>query len=196
MRAVNLLPRDLDQGHKGLPVALITACAGAVVATAVLAGGYLQASSKVGDQQAKLTALESELAAIPKPASAEQPSTLSSLPQERQARVSVLAAALSERVSWDRILREVSLVLPDNVWLSTLQAQSPSADASATTTNGFVLTGFTYSQAAVAVLLSRLALIPELTQVQLTNSGEQVVGTQKVIQFSVSAQVKVPGASS
>lgn len=203
MRAVNLLPRELDQGRKGPPVAIVTACAGAVLATAVLAGGYLQASSKVGDANAKLASLETELAAIPKPADAES-SALTSLSQERQQRVTALAAALSQRVSWDRILREVSLVLPEDVWLSTLQAQAPSSLTSAPTvpgsttavSNGFTLTGFTYSQESVARLLSRLSLIPDLAQVQLTNATQQQVSGKDVIQFTVTANVKGPGAAS
>jgi len=39
--------------------------------------------------------------------------------------VTALSAALTSRVAWDRVFREFSLVLPDDVWLTTLSAKSP-----------------------------------------------------------------------
>ena len=39
--------------------------------------------------------------------------------------MTALSAALSRRVAWDRIFRELSLVLPDDVWLATLSAKAP-----------------------------------------------------------------------
>jgi Tfp pilus assembly protein PilN len=204
MRAVNLLPSDVDQGRKGPPVAIVAGCAGAVLAMAVLAGGYLQASSKVGDANGQLSALDVQLAAIPQPAA--EPSTLSALPQERQARVSALAVVLSQRVAWDRILREISLVLPDDVWLNALQATAPSSSstpapattpgAATTASTGFKLTGFTYSQAAVARLLSRLSVIPDLSDVQLLSATQQDLQDRKVVQFTIAGNVKQPGVPS
>ena len=201
MRAVNLLPADQEQARKGPPVAIIVGCAGAVLATAVLAGGYLQASSTVGNENTKLAALEVELAAVPKPV--EQPAVVTALPQERQARVAALAAALSQRIAWDRILREISLVLPDDVWLDTLAATAPAPGAAPATTttptsggSSFTLTGFTYSQAAVARLLSRLAVLPDLQGVQLSQSAAEALDSRTIVRFSILGSVRPPGAAS
>ena len=86
------------------------------------------------------------------------------LAAEKSARVGALSAALTSRVAWDRVLRQVSLVLPEDVWLTNLAATAPSPAAAArapsTGTSGFTLTGSTYSQNGVARFLSRLSRDP------------------------------------
>lgn len=203
MRAVNLLPRELEQSKTAKSAPLIAGCAGLVLATGILAGGYLSASGKVGKQQVQVAALNSELAAVPKPQAA--PANVSALPQERQARVTALASVLSQRVSWDRLLREVSLVLPDDVWLTALTASAPApVDPAAlppvggvtVDPTGFSMQGFTYSQEGVARLLSRLEVIPDLRGVALQTSTQTKLGTRPIYQFSIVGGVRPPGASS
>lgn len=211
MRAVNLLPRDFEQARKRPATPVIVGCAGAVVATAVLAVGYLSASSKVGSENSQLAAVQAQIAALPQPA--QPPATVSSLPQERQLRVTALASALAQRVAWDRILREVSLVLPDDVWLDSLDATAPVAPApgvaaaAPTQPTGFTITGFTYSQSAVARLLARLTVIPDLEDVTLqsatqsaqTNASSPTTTAPTgptVIDFTIMANIRAPGATS
>jgi Tfp pilus assembly protein PilN len=194
MRAVNLLPRDLEQDKKGPAKPVLAGCAGAVLAAAVLAVGYLQASSAVGSHSAALADAKARLAAIPPPPQA--PAIVSQLPQERQARVTALSSALATRVAWDRILREVSLILPDDVWLTSLTGATPTAAAAAPTGQGLHITGFTYSQAAVARLLARLSVLPDLQQVSLTNAATTEVGTRSVVQFDIGADLRTAGATS
>ena len=43
----------------------------------------------------------------------------------REQRTLALAAALGKRVAWDRILRRMALVLPDDVWLTNLTGNMP-----------------------------------------------------------------------
>jgi Tfp pilus assembly protein PilN len=196
MRAVNLLPRELDQGRNRPGKTVIGGCAGAVLATALIAGGYLQASSKVGHEKSALAQVQAQIAALPPLAT--QPATVSSLPNERSQRLAALSSALATRVSWDRVLRELSLVLPDDVWLTSLQATAPQPGAAAPTTSvtGFRVVGFTYSQNAVARLLARLAVVPDLQDVTLNSSAASKIDTRAVVTFSISANVRPPGAAS
>jgi Tfp pilus assembly protein PilN len=202
MRAVNLLPRDLEQGRKRPATPVIVGCAGAVLATAVLAGGYLNASSKVGGANRDLASIQAKTAALPQPL--QPPATIAALPTERQQRVAALAAALSQRVAWDRVLREISLVLPDDVWLTSLEANAPTPLATGATpppvgtvaANGFRISGFTYSQSAVARLLARLSVVPDLEAVSLASSAHDEVANRSVVTFSIAANVRAPGASS
>jgi Tfp pilus assembly protein PilN len=106
---------------------------------------------------------------------------VSAVPAERQARVSALAAALGQRVDWDRVLREVSQVTPSNVWLVSVNAQSPSMTAAQPAASaaigtalpqGIVITGCTYSQDAVAVFLARLDVVPDLSGMTLGKSAD------------------------
>ena len=195
MRAVNLLPKD-DGRQRGPSFRdnplVIGGVVGTVLVTAVLAAMFLTASTGVADNQKRHDAVQAELAATPVP-----PPTVpgtSELEQEKNARIGALAAALSGRLAWDRVLREVSLVLPDDVWLSSLSATAPIA-ASPTTAAGFAINGRTYSHDGVARLLARLSVVPHLSNIQLQHSSVATSDTgRKVVEFSINATVKGAGA--
>jgi Tfp pilus assembly protein PilN len=200
MRAVNLLPKD--HGHRtvkkeSLPV-LVGACSGVLVAAA-LGAMFMMGSGKIAAEQHKLDDLNRRYQALP-PAPPGPSAVQQLLAGEQSARVSALSAALGSRVAWDRVFREFSLVLPDDVWLTTLTAKSPISPATnaATSSGGapsqFMLQGRTYSHDGVARLLSRLQLVPDLTNVQLLSSTLSKVGGQDVVEFSISADLTVAGS--
>jgi Tfp pilus assembly protein PilN len=187
MRAVNLLPKD-SRGGKSLSAQQLPAVVGAgmgFVVVAALAGGYLSASSKVKTAQSDLTAAQQQLASTPLPPAPQTPvnTTPSAVSAEQAPRLQAVSAVLSQRIAWDRVLREFSLVLPNDVWILSLQMAAPSGTAA---TNGFTVTGSTYSYDSVARLLSRMYLIPDLTGVTLGS----VAGSDKLVQFSVNASIK------
>jgi len=205
MRAVNLLPRDeRRQKTRAEQLPLIVGTAAGVLVTLVLCVGFLMASSGAKSKQAELQSLQEQLKLMPTPPPAPSP-VESGLKDQEKARVSALSSALSRRVYWDRVLREVSLVLPDDVWLTSLSARSPSSPASAAPAppisptaapTGFTINGYTYSHASVARLLSRLSVLPDLRNVQLQKSTLSPVGTQSIVGFTILADVRAPGASS
>jgi Tfp pilus assembly protein PilN len=201
MRAVNLLPREQSQRtikKESLPV-LIGACSGVLV-VAVLGAMFMMGSGKVAAQQRDLDDLNRLYQSLP-PAPAGPSSGQQQLAGEQSARVGALSTAMTARVAWDRVFREFSLVLPDDVWLTTLSAKSPvSPLTNAPTSTGagpptqFTIHGRTYSHDGVARLLSRLQVVPDLTNVQLESSTLAKVGGQDVVEFSIAADIKVAGA--
>jgi Tfp pilus assembly protein PilN len=179
MRAVNLLPGDDGADGGKLPqVPVMAGCIASVLVAAILAMGYLSASHKVAAQRAALATLQSQSAAIPAP---PPPSpVIAQLPQQKKARVTALATALGQRIVWDRLLREISQVVPSDVWIVTLDAKSPllavantrnAPAAGSTLPDGFVAQGCTYSQDSVARFLARLQLVPDLGDVTLGKSA-------------------------
>lgn len=203
MRAVNLLPRDAGQRTTSLPntPVLVGICAGVLV-IAGLGGDYLLQGGKVTKEQQQLSSLQARVRALP-PAPAGPSPAQTQLASEHSARVTALTAALTNRVSWDRVFREFSLVLPDDVWLTTLTAHapvSPASAAGATATGGapseFTISGYTYSQDGVARLLSRLQVIPDLEHVTLVSSTLSQVSNQDVVQFQIVADIRTSGSSS
>jgi Tfp pilus assembly protein PilN len=198
MRAVNLLPQDRAQRtikKESLPL-LIGVCAGVLVAAA-LGAMFMMGSGKVAAQQRKVDDLNRSYQALPPPPAG--PSTAQQqLAGEQSARVGALSTALSSRTAWDRVFREFSLVLPDDVWLTTLSAKSPISPLTNTPTSGltpsqFMVQGRTYSHDGVARLLSRLQVVPDLTNVQLVSSSLSKVAGQNVVEFSIAADIKVAG---
>jgi Tfp pilus assembly protein PilN len=124
----------------------------------------------------------------------------SSILNQREQRSLALAAAIGKRVAWDRILRRMTLVLPDDVWLTNVTGTVPldSTPATATATpsafpavpTALTLQGTTYSQAGVARLLSRLQVVPDLKNVQLQSSNATLLGTQRVINFTIVSDIR------
>jgi Tfp pilus assembly protein PilN len=196
VRAVNLLPskKEIRERRRQAPVAALGGVVGVVAVTAGLALWFLSASSAVSERQSEVDALRAELAAVPAPAPRD--TSGDTLQQEKAARVTALSAALGKRVAWDRVLRELSLVTPNDVWLTTLQATSPTASGSSTGGGAFSISGRTYSHDSVARLLARLSLVPDLDQVKLEKSTLNKIEGRDIVEFTIGAAVRARGATS
>jgi Tfp pilus assembly protein PilN len=122
-----------------------------------------------------------------------------------------VAQVLGGRLAWDAVFRDLARVLPENVWLSTLQLAQPTAAANladataaptpvaggaAPTPTAVSIDGFTYTQPDVARLLARLATLPSLQRVTLTSSQSQVVGSKPVVHFVIVADLSSTGGAS
>jgi len=202
MRAVNLLPRQHVAKKREAPntVVLVAAIGGAAVVLALVAG-VLLANRSVDRQRQQLAAARAELAVTPAHhISAKTSAFRSAVLNQRQQRSLALASALGKRVAWDRILRRFALVLPSDVWLTSLTGTVPldSAPVVATTTpsalppaaTALTIQGYTYSQAGVARLLERLSVLPDLKNVQLQNSQSATVDGQTVFNFTIVSDIR------
>jgi Tfp pilus assembly protein PilN len=195
VRAVNLLPKKETRERRKQPnIAALGGVVAAVAVTAVFCAWFLASSAKVTEKQSEVDGLRAELAATPAPKARDTRGD--GLETEKAARLVAVATALNSRVAWDRVLREISLVTPDDVWLTSLQASAPVVAATPTTTGGaFAMNGRTYSHDAVARLLSRLALVPNLSSVKLERSTLNKVEGRDVVEFTIAATVRGKEAS-
>jgi Tfp pilus assembly protein PilN len=179
------------------------------VPVVALGAMLLPAKSDVSGKESELDSLKAELATLPEPSG---PGIDTTIKGEQARRAAVVADVLSRRTAWDRVLRDLSLVLPKDVWLTSLQgavpqplsiAVTPAAAAAPPPTgsvpslpNGIKLNGHTFNQAGVARLLARLATVPTLTDVQLVNSTTVDKNKKKVIQFEIAAGLRGAGEPS
>jgi Tfp pilus assembly protein PilN len=136
MRAVNLLPRE-DTRSREAPkpasgVVKVAAVGGGVVVLA-LAAGFVFASRGVNTQRANLQSAQTQLAVTPRKPSHNMRAR-AKVADDRDRRAVALATALSQRVSWDRVLRRLALVLPDDIWLTSLAGTTPVATTGPTGT--------------------------------------------------------------
>ena len=220
MRAVNLLPRDL-QNAKSIrheDPAVVVGSALAVIVIITLGSTFFVAHNNANAEQARLTKARLELAQFsgrkhvtPKPSAPSTPITPIVPPPavtgQEAAWLSAVGSNLSQRIAWDRLLREVSLVIPDDVTLVSLTMTAPTAASTAaaavpgsTAAQGFVIQGSAFSYDSVARLLSRLALVPDLSNVTLTSTSAgaapggigstAATATGSGVQFNVTAAVK------
>jgi Tfp pilus assembly protein PilN len=207
MRAFNLLPKD-DPREGAARRANTAQIALAVIALAALAGMgayFLLLNARIAGKTATRDELKTRLAAanIPAERPQQEDEVDPALLQEKENRTGALSSALSGRTAWDRLLREFSLVLPDDVSLTKLTANGvvvdpavPVAVGTPAPTSTFTIEGYTETQKGVARLLARLAVLPELSSVQLRSSMEADFQGQNVVQFVIAANVKpVTGAT-
>jgi Tfp pilus assembly protein PilN len=196
MEAVNLLPAYARPGHPWAAVGRdLTARrvlkAGSVVACVAVLGlglGYVYERSVVNDRRATLSDLQAEVAVADAKAA-----PLRSAHAAAAARIAAAATVSSRRVAWERLLADLSRVLPSQVYLQSLSLQSPTplapgastaptpapgTPAPATTTaSGFSATGVASSHVNVALVLDRLASLPWLSNVTLLSSANGGAGT-------------------
>ena len=212
MRAVNLLPRREDEANQSdspRVVALVAAVGSAVVLVALIAG-FIASGRSVETQQSALAQAKAELAAL-QPKQPAGSSKRAALLSERERRAVALASALSKRVSWDRVLRRLSIVLPSDIWLTSLTGSTPLVPTAGTTSTpgatpttsslpakptGLTIEGFAYSQDAVARLMTRLQVVPDLSNVQLQTSRVTQVAGRDVVQFTILSDVERGGDTS
>lgn len=200
MRAFDLLPReDAREVRRRRPstAQLVLAVVGLVL-VAALGSLFLLENARVADKERTRDDLKAQLAAKNVPAAEPETQAVGADPalaDERNRRTTAVASALATRVAWDRILRELALVLPDDVWLTSMSsatgATAAASDPSAPSpTTSLQLNGYTRAQEGVARLLARMSVLPELEAVQLVSSTTVELGKEKVVEFTISATVK------
>ena len=207
MRAVNLLPKDAERARRTTPdPALLVGVAGLAIVLAALFPMYLSASQKVQDRKDARAAAQQSYQQLtlhnPPPKVLPVQEKLASLESER---ISAVSSALAFRVPWSNILGQIALVMPSGVKLTALTATSPvpvntqlataGTGAAAGTGTNLSMTGWTYSQESVFLLLTRLKILPPLTAVTLDSSAINATAKPVTYTFSISAQIRAPGVA-
>jgi Tfp pilus assembly protein PilN len=207
MKALNLLPQDIKLPKTTLrpKVAQFAVLGVAVLVAAGMAFFWWSENQKVEDRRGILENKEAEIAALQAEVEAPAADDGTALAGEALSRATALSGAIDTRVGWDRLLRELSLTLPDNVWFQGMVTNNPnpapqpgveeSATAPAPVAIGpstLTITGYAMTQDDVAQLLARLGVVPEFSAVQLESAVTESLAEQNVITFSVIATMKPP----
>src|ERR1035437_5220632 len=203
MRAVNLLPKDAERARRTTPdPALLVGVAGLAIVLASLFFMFLSASQKVQDRQDQRAQAQQSYQQLRQhnPPPKTLPIQEKLAPQESE-RISAVSSALAYRLPWSNILGQIALVMPSGVKLTALTATtpvsantqfSPAGGASATT--NLSITGWAFSQESAFLLVTRLKILPPLTNVTLDSSTINAAVLPITWNFSISAQIKAPGA--
>jgi Tfp pilus assembly protein PilN len=202
MKRINLLPpeqRVKASRERGLLWAILILVA-IVVALGLV---YVWQNGQVNDKQAELDGLNAEIAVVQAQALALAP--YAEIQTTRTAMTETAKGIYDSRVSWATILQEVSLVIPENVRLLTLTgtvpaamlpgpATPPVAAGVAAVTPDVTFAGTSYTHKDVAEFMTRLGLIPQLSNVQLASStgaaATGTTGTTPTVTFTVTATLR------
>jgi Tfp pilus assembly protein PilN len=211
---INLLPPELYERQRTRRRTAAVVALGVIV-LAALGGFYFLQVLKENSVQADVDAQQAENARLQGEINELQ--EIDQLQQEIDATRGLLTTLLSDRVLWSGVLRDVSLVIPGQVWLNGLTGQvgapgSTGATTTATpTTTGTTTTtttptpgqaqagpalvgqisfnGYAFTHPDVALWLSRLEDVRGFVNPWLQNSTDTLIGTQTVEQFTSSVDL-------
>lgn len=127
MRPVNLIPPEDRRGeHAPLrsgPLAYVVL--GALVLVLVGVTALVLANNQVAERESEVTKLEREDAAAT--AKAQRLAAYTQFQTMSEQRVATVSELADSRFDWERVMRELSLVLPGDVWLTDLTATASPA---------------------------------------------------------------------
>jgi Tfp pilus assembly protein PilN len=181
MRPVNLIPREDRPGERrpmrGGPLAYIVV--GALVAALLGITVLVVTGNQISDSKAEITQLETEKAAVD--ARAQALDAYTQFHNVREQRLATVASLADSRFDWERVMRELALVLPGNVWLTNLTgsaspAVAPEGASSVSLRTSIAgpaleLVGCARSQDAVAGFVKALEDIDGVTRVGVQSSA-------------------------
>ncbi|HEY8083226.1 MAG TPA: PilN domain-containing protein [Solirubrobacterales bacterium] len=181
MRPVNLIPLEDRRGQNAPlrtgPVAYILI--GALVLALAGVTALVLTGNQISDRESELAQVEREDAAATARAESLAPyAQFAALHEQRVATISSLA---DSRFDWERVMRELSLILPHDVWLVSLDATaSAEAEGSSGGSGGsmrgsiagpaLAISGCAAGQEAVAGLVTALKDIDGVTRVGVESS--------------------------
>ena len=117
MRPVNLIPPESRRGQRA-PLRAGSLSYGIVAVLAIALAGVtalVMTGNTVAERESELAAAEARQTVLAAEAEALAPyAEFASLREQRQTTIQQLAQS---RFDWERVLRELALVLPDDVWL-------------------------------------------------------------------------------
>lgn len=181
MRPVNLIPAEQRHGQRasmrGGPLAYIVI--GALVAALAGVTLLVVTSNQISERKTEIVQVEREdAAAKARAAKLDAYTQFRSIHDQRVATVTSLA---NSRFDWERVMRELALVLPGDVWLTNLSgtdnpAVAPDGAASVSLRSSIpgpalALIGCARSQDAVAGFVQALKDIDGVTRVGVQSSA-------------------------
>ena len=122
MRPVNLIPPEARRGETApMRTGALSYVIVAVLAVALLGvTAVVLTNNQISDRKAEKSGLESQVAEAE--AQAQRVSSFASFASLQQAREQTVATLAQSRFDWERVLRELAIVIPDDVWLTQLTA--------------------------------------------------------------------------
>jgi Tfp pilus assembly protein PilN len=180
MRPVNLIPaeerRDGSAQLRGGPLAYIVVGALALLLIGVVL--LVDSGNKVSAEKDEIVRLQAEISTTE--AKAQRLAAYTDLAELHDRRLATVTALATSRFDWERVIRELSLILPDDVWLTNLTGTARpdvSVEGAASIAlrdsapgPALELLGCARSQNAVAGFISELKEIEGVTRVAVGSS--------------------------
>lgn len=195
MPRIDLMPPEI--GQQAALRKLQAGCVAAVLLSVAVVGGlYYQAHGSVGSAQTKLAAAQNQQSGVQSQVNTLTPVT-AAYASVQQAQ-NLVAEALGGEVRWSTQLRDLSLSIPDNVWISNMTiarsavtaAPAPGAGAGATPGIATItFTGAAISRDDVVTWLDTLGKEEGYLNAYYSTAQEAVLGMKALVNFTSTVTV-------
>lgn len=185
MRPVNLIPPEQRQGSQSplrtgpLPYIVLGALIALLAGVALL----VTTNNQISERNDEIVTLKREDAEAQQ--KAQEMAAYVQLAEVRQTRLATIASLADSRFDWERVMRELSKVLPADVWLTSLNASatpnagsgSESGEESGSNLRGSIagpaleISGCAKGQEGVAGFVTTLKEIDGVTRVGVQSSA-------------------------
>jgi Tfp pilus assembly protein PilN len=183
MKAVNLIPaeqRRTKPSGKSSGVAYVLV--GLLSVLLAMAVAYVLTSNKVNENQTKAAEAGQEADALE--AQAEQMGSFTNFATIKEQRLASVVTTAQTRFDWERLMREVSRIMPEGSWLKTTDASVLGSDEAATQASSSTapvgpvgpsatFVGCTRKQSEVAALMVRMRQMYRVSDVELNASSQE-----------------------
>lgn len=191
MKPVNLLPQEGRRrpADEGAGKSAYIVC-GVLALMLVMVAAYVLTANNVTERKNQAAVAGAEADRVEAEVAAQ--TNYTSFADIAQQRLASVAGVAQTRFDWERLLREVSLVMPDGSWLQATDA-SVAGDPAALATEAVPGTapipvgpyasfvGCTPDQSDVAQIMVRLRQLHRVEDVKLKESARQVGGGQATV---------------
>ena len=188
---VNLLPPEIEELRRFRRIQIglgggVAAAVGLVALLLVAANGSVaSANTELEAAASEQTRLKAETAKF---------ADVQAVYAQAAAAEAMLTEAMGEEVRYSRFLSDLSLTVPENVWLKSLtftqaDAAAPAVGATEPAIGSVTVTGVGFSHDDVAVWLESLAGQAGYTNPYFSSSTESLIGTRTVVDFTSSAEL-------
>jgi Tfp pilus assembly protein PilN len=198
MPRVNLLPAEIAAAAKFRRFQL--AMGGALLGAVAIVGAlYVHGQSSVKSAQDELDTAKSQQVTLQNTLNSLQ--SVQDVYTQVAAKQAMLSQAMGQEVRWSRYLADLSLRVPDKVWLTTVTASQTNtglteAPAATTTTPGvtqgigaITFAGVAFSHDDVAAWLDMLGKERGFADPYFSNSTEAQIGPRTVVDYTSSVVV-------
>jgi Tfp pilus assembly protein PilN len=197
MKRINLLPPE-QRVKAARELGVLYALVGLLVLVVVLGVTYVWQNGRVSGKQTRVTALQTQVQQAQAQAAALQP--YETLQSQRTSMADTAKQIYDSRVIWSSILQEISLVIPDTVQLTGINAAVPtnmlaggqlvSGPGGTASTVDITFTGYAMTHNDVAEFMTRLGLLPQIENIKLTNSALTPVNGTIMASYQVTVQLR------
>jgi Tfp pilus assembly protein PilN len=190
--SVNLMPAEIAEAARFRRFQLAMGAA-VVVAVAIVGALYVHGKSAVSSAEAQKADAQTAQAAAQQEYNGLQ--GVSDIYNQVSQREAMLSQAMGDEVDWSTYLSDLSLRIPDHVWLTNLALTqtAPAAPVPGATTPAGIasitFSGTAFSHDDVATWLDMLAKEKGFANAYFSNSTKALIGQKPVVNFSSSVDV-------